>query len=58
MIKKWYCVELYDGGQTGAALLGDWAFLTKAEQLSKYYSLIVDGYKRNQIDKYTTELYL
>ena len=58
MVKKRFQLELYESGETGAALIKDWTFDTKAEQLEKYYGLIARGYKRAQIEKFTMNWYL
>ena len=57
-MKKLFRVELYESNETGASLLEEWSFYKKSEQLEKYYSLINEGYKRNQLEKFTMPFYL
>ena len=55
MTKKRFHVELYG---VNDFLIEDWSFDTKAEQLAKYYTLISEGYKRANVQKFTMRWYL
>jgi len=53
-MKKKYCIELYGKDEL---LIEEWFFDKKNEQLAKYYELLSNGYKKDDIVKLTRNFY-